>query len=128
MPKTSRKTKQKEQIKDAARGFNRFFSAEDLYSKAKKKNDAIGIATVYRSLKDLDKHGDVHSYICGKRRLYSTENSNHCHFICHKCGRTEHFKLKKIDFIKFGEIGQACHFQVDVHGICKKCLESAKSQ
>ena len=126
MSKVSRKTKQKEQIKKAAKGFTGFFSAEELYSKVKKKNKTIGIATVYRSLRDLDKSGDVHRYLCGTRRLYSTESGNHCHFICHKCGRTEHFKLNKVDFLKEVNIGQVCHFQIDVHGVCKKCLESSK--
>jgi Fur family transcriptional regulator, ferric uptake regulator len=123
MSKVSRKTKQKEQIRDVVLANDGFFSAEELYSNVKRKNKTIGIATVYRSLKDLDHKGEVHCYICGKRKLYTTENGNHCHFICHKCGRTEHFILKKVDFLRELKMGQACHFQVDIHGICRKCME-----
>jgi Fe2+ or Zn2+ uptake regulation protein len=127
MSKKSRQTKQKEQIEMAISCFNGLFTAEDLLDSVRKGNKTIGIATVYRLLKSLDRQGKVHSYLCSRQKLYSRYNENHCHFICHRCGRTEHLELKKLDFIKLDTgLGQACHFQLDIHGVCKKCLENSK--
>jgi len=124
MPRKTRNTKQKEVIEAAAKSMGGFFTADELFSKTSAKEKGIGIATVYRSLNKLDSEGKVHSYSCGKGRIYSVGGENHCHFICHRCGNSEHFELKNIDFLKNVDAGQACHFQVDVHGICKKCLKA----
>ncbi len=125
MPKKSRKTRQKEQIEAAAEAFGRFFTADELHERIS-RDGRIGIATVYRSLKSLNRRGKLHCYVCGKRRIYSKDKSSHCHFICRKCGRIAHFEPGKIDFISGMDIGQPCHFQLDVHGVCRACLEKGR--
>ena len=102
--------------------YKTFFTGEELFNKVKTKDDKLGIATVYRFLKYLRDKGKLHSYICNRKILYSKEKSNHCHFICEKCNKVQHFNLKKIDFIK-KELGNACHFQVDITGTCAQCLK-----
>jgi len=127
MGNKSRNTRQKEAIEAIAKNMEGFFTTEDLFLRVKSKERGIGVATVYRSLKRLGTEGAIHSYSCGRRRIYSTEAGNHCHFICSRCGKTDHFSLKNIDFIKNSVRGKACHFQVDVHGICEKCMRAEAS-
>jgi Fur family transcriptional regulator, ferric uptake regulator len=97
--KKSRKTKQKELIQSEISQLTSFFTAEELYENIKKKDATIGIATVYRFLKELRKRKELHSYICERKMIYSHDENNHCHFICQKCEKITHFTIDKIDFL-----------------------------
>lgn len=125
--KKSRKTKQKELIQIEIASLKSFFTADELYENIKKKDVTIGIATVYRFLKDLRKRKELHSYVCDRKMIYSHNEDNHCHFICQKCDVVTHFTIDKIDFLKKQINGDICHFQIDVHGICNDCLEKEKT-
>ena len=123
MEKKSRKTKQKELMQSEILKFTSFFTADELYNKIKEKDHNIGIATVYRFLKDLRRKKELHSYICNRKMIYSREKNNHCHFICQRCNQITHFSIDKIDFLKTKIKGYICHFQIDVYGICEECLK-----
>lgn len=128
MVKQSRKTKQKELIRSEISRFASLFTADELYDRIKKKDNTIGIATVYRFLKDLRKKKELHSYVCDRKMIYSREKNNHCHFICQKCESVTHFNIDKIDFLQTKIKGEICHFQIDVHGVCETCLNQEKNQ
>lgn len=128
MVKQSRKTKQKELIRSEISTFPTLFTADELYDRIKKKDNTIGIATVYRFLKDLRKKKELHSYLCDRKMIYSREKNNHCHFICQKCESVTHFNIDKIDFLQTKIKGEICHFQIDVHGVCETCLNQEKNQ
>ena len=123
MVKRLRKTKQKELIQAEINAFASLFTAEELFKKVRKKDADIGIATIYRFLKDLRKERELHSYICDRRMIYSKQNNSHCHFTCQKCERVTHFDIEKVDFLKRKIKGDICHFQIDVYGICEECLQ-----
>ncbi len=126
MVKKSRKTKQKELIQSEISTFTSLFTADELFDKIKKKDDTIGIATVYRFLKDLRKKKELHSYVCERKMIYSKDKNNHCHFICQRCEKITHFNIEKIDFLQTKIKGEICHFQIDVYGICDECLTHNK--
>ena len=86
MTKTSRKTKQKDLINKEINKFKTFFKAEDLYKKIRTIDKNIGLATIYRALKELRKNKKIHSYTCENKLVYSKENKSHCHFICEETG------------------------------------------
>ncbi len=121
MKKLSRQTKQKAIVERHILNFKTFFTAEELYSQIIKEDAKIGIATIYRFLKDLRKKGLLHSYTCNRKILYSAKQKSHCHFTCEKCSQISHFDIKKIDFIKEKAYGDVCHFQLDITGICNNC-------
>ena len=125
MPKKSRNTIQKELLEEYTNKMPPFFTADTLFSKVKNKN--IGIATVYRFLKQKTKQHLLHSYICEKKTVYSKQKTNHCHFTCQICKRSFHFDTKNIDFLKKDLDAQICHFQIDVTGVCKECLKKNNS-
>ena len=117
-----RATQQKQLIMAEIITFNSFFNAEELYSKVSKKKPRIGIATIYRFLNDLTKNGEIHSFLCNRKTLYSNSKKNHCHFTCERCGERKHLNIKKLDFLNEQVEGELCHFQIDITGVCKKCL------
>jgi len=124
MIKKSRKTKQKEIIEESASKIDGFFTAEDLFKTVKKKDFNVGIATVYRVLKDLKEKNKVHSYNCNRKALYSNKKISHCHYICERTGKITHFNIDSLDFLK--EIqdkipGTISSFQLEIRGTCEKC-------
>ena len=114
-----RLTNQKMILLERINTFNSFFSAEAIYQTVKEKN--VGLATVYRFLKSLEEKGEVHSYLCNNRKIYSRKKDNHIHFTCEKCNLIKHLTAKNVDFLQEITDGQVCHFQIDVAGICKNC-------
>lgn len=117
----SRNTKQKKLISTEIKSFNRFFNADELYDRIRKKDKKIGIATIYRALRYLKKNNELCSYVCERKIIYSKDNRSHCHFICDKCNKIEHINLNRLDFLKKYIHGELCYVQIDVSGICEKC-------
>jgi Fur family transcriptional regulator, ferric uptake regulator len=115
-------TKQKQDLYDVINTFSSFFNAEDLHEKVSEKNKKIGLATVYRFLKTQEEQGTIHSFLCDNRKIYSISNKNHVHFTCEPCGKKQHITAKKLDFLKTAVPGKVCHFQIDISGICEKCI------
>lgn len=126
MTKETRITKQKRILDEELIKFKTFFTADELFEKVQKSDSNIGIATVYRFLKDKASKAQLHSYYCDRRQIYSIQNNSHCHFICKHCGKTTHINIKDIYSIKKNLDGKVCHFQIDIHGICKECINLEK--
>jgi|TARA_Y100000294_G_C8541815_1_gene331519 Fur family ferric uptake transcriptional regulator len=123
MPRKSRNTKQKELINKEIRKIKDFFTAEDLYNIVKKKYPVVGLATIYRFMKDLRKNKKIHAYICNNKLLYSKDNKSHCHFVCEETGKVVHFDVDSLDFLKNKIPGSISSFQIEVKGKCEECLK-----
>ena len=119
-----RSTQQKKILRESVVAFNSFFNAEEVYTKV--RTHKVGIATVYRFLKNMEEQGELHSFLCNRRTIYSTNKNNHCHFTCEKCGKVKHLPAKNLDFLPVGIEGEVCHIQIDVTGICKECKGKRK--
>ncbi|MGV8141885.1 MAG: transcriptional repressor [Candidatus Woesearchaeota archaeon] len=119
----SRITRQKELLQRELDCMTGFFSAEEFHSLSLHKMPNLGIATIYRFLNEKSKNRQLHSYYCDKRTVYSNSKNNHCHYVCQNCGEKRHIEIKNIDSIKKSITGTICHFQIDVYGICDKCLK-----
>ena len=122
-----RTTIQKRLLNEEVKKQNTFFNAEDIYNKILIRHPTIGIATVYRFLKQLEEKGEIHSFLCENRKIYSLGKKNHAHFTCEKCNEIKHIIVKKVDFLKESIEGELCHLQIDATGICKKCLKKISS-
>jgi Fe2+ or Zn2+ uptake regulation protein len=121
MGKQNRTTRQKEAIVEELKKIESFFSAEDLYEKVKQKEKNIGIATIYRFLNESKDKGEIFTYTCNRRKIYSIGKKSHCHFECEKTGKVIHFDVDNIDFLKNKIPGIITSFQLEVKGICKDC-------
>lgn len=123
MAREKRITRQKRIIEEELPKFKTFFTADELLEKVQLIDKKIGIATIYRYLKENATKKHIHSYFCDRRQIYSTQNNSHCHYTCQVCGKKEHVKIKDIGSIKKNIKGTICHFQIDVVGVCEDCLK-----
>lgn len=121
MPRKSRNTKQKEIIDSEIDKFQEFFTVEELYDRIKVKHSEIGLATVYRFMKQLRDEKRVFTYTCNNKLLYSKNKKSHCHFICEESGKVIHFDIDTLDFLKDKIPGSITSFQIEVRGKCKDC-------
>lgn len=121
MGRKSRNTHQKEIIGEDILAEKDFFSAEELHRRAQKRDKQIGIATVYRFLREAKETDNIYAYECEGRTVYSTTKKDHCHFVCKKCGKTVHFNVSSIDFLKKKLDCDVTQFQILVEGFCKNC-------
>jgi Fur family transcriptional regulator, ferric uptake regulator len=111
----SRNTKQKQIIQTQINAMTEFFSAEELYDQIKEKDPSIGLATIYRNLKTLQKTNEIHTYTCDRRQVYA-KTHNHCHFIDEETGQTIHFEIDSLDFLKNKLPGKITSFQIEIRG------------
>lgn len=123
---SKRLTAQKSLLQQELDHSTTLFDAEELYAKAVTKNPALGIATVYRFLRECVEQGKIHSYSCGRKTIYSTSKNNHSHFRCEKCGLVQHIGVKKLDFLPLALRNTVCHLQIDITGICISCQAKNK--
>ena len=121
MGRQNRNTKQKMLISQELHKIDSFFNAEDLYNKAKKKDKEIGMATIYRFLNEAKNKGELYTYTCDRKTIYSKGKKSHCHFECEKTGKIIHFEIDNIDFLKDKIPGTITSFQLEVKGVCNTC-------
>ena len=126
MPK--RTTRQKELLKKELKDKKTFFTAEEFYNSIQKKEQKIGIATIYRFLKEQEEKKNIHKYICNRKTLYSLEEKTHAHFYCEECKKEKHLNIKQVDFLKNEVSEEICHFQLNITGICKECKKTIKEK
>jgi len=124
MKRKYRNTRQKELIEQIINSMNSFFTAEDIHKLTKKKENNIGIATIYRFLNSLKNENKLYSYVCDRKTLYSKEKNSHCHYTCEKTGKVIHFNIDNLEFLK--EIkkkipGNIRSIQLEIRGICNDC-------
>jgi Fe2+ or Zn2+ uptake regulation protein len=127
MGRQNRTTRQKEEIAKELEKIDSFFSAEDLYEKINKVDKNLGMATIYRYLKEANDAGDLFAYTCNRRTVYSKGKKSHCHFECEKTGKIIHFEIDNIDFLKDKIPGTITSFQLEVKGVCNNCELSSVS-
>jgi Fur family ferric uptake transcriptional regulator len=115
-------------------------SAEDIYIKVHKKNPAIGITTVYRTLELLVNLGAVHKFEFGEgKSRYEIIHElhtlgHHHHLICLNCKRIinyNDFLEEELELIKKTEmaLSKKHKFKINNHviefyGICTECQRS----
>lgn len=126
-------TKQKESILKFLVNSKQHFNAEEIYAKVKESN--IGLATVYRSLKEFSKLGivkviNVNGINYYEMKIFS-RNPLHIHFKCSKCNDIIDIDDKELNFqyVKLNE-KIALNNNLDIYdvnimftGLCSKCRE-----
>lgn len=106
----------------------RHLAVEDLYNIAKKKDQSIGQATVFRTLKLLRAAGIAKEVNLGDgktRYEHKYGHQHHDHLICLECGRFIEAVDSKIEELQ-NELCKSHDFKphrhkMEIFGICKKC-------
>lgn len=105
-----------------------FVSAQTLHGILKDDGNAVGLATVYRTLASLAKSGDADTLQSPEGealyRACETE-SHHHHLICRSCGKT--VELEAADVEAWARSAAAKHgfreaeHVIDIFGTCADC-------
>lgn len=126
------KTKQKKIILEYLKGnSNKQLSAQEIYHELSKKENKIGLTTVYRNLEKLENEGLIKKYFSSNfdeslfQYLGEIECRNHYHLKCEKCMKVIHLSdIRTRELKKFFDT--KCKFNLDINdvilnGTCEKC-------
>ena len=121
-----RNTSQKEIIFEYLQSVKTHPSAEDVYSKVKRKLPRVSLGTVYRILKNFKEEGKAQEIPAGGISHFDANISSHAHFICQDCNRVfdvfegicENCGIVKSKKTKVGKIE---NYRVNFYGYCKNC-------
>jgi Fur family ferric uptake transcriptional regulator len=123
-----RSTKQREQIVDVFFSQPDHVSIEELLSRVRERDPAIGYATVYRTLKLLTECGVAHERKFGDgltRYELADDEAHHDHLICVECQRIVEFEEPRVETLQ-EEIASKHGFVVrshkhELYGVCPDC-------
>ena len=106
----------------------RHLTVEELSRKVRARNRDIGAATVYRTLKLLDRLGYAKKldFGDGVARYESSLIAHHDHMVCTGCGKVSEFEEPRIESLQ-EEVARRHGFSPTMHrlaiyGICRGCL------
>ena len=85
-----RPTRQRRAVIEAMASFDDFRSAQEIHDLLTRRGDAVGLATVYRTLQLLADAGEVDLLRTeGGETIYRRcSDSHHHHLVCRSCGAT----------------------------------------
>ncbi len=102
------------------------YSAEDLHNMLAKSQNNIGLATVYRTLVQLEAAGLIlrHSFLDGVA-VYEINDGDHGHVVCVQCGNISEFDDQVIN-AQQAALAQDLQiknvrFSHTIYGICRNC-------
>ncbi len=124
-----RKTSQREAIRNALARAGRPLGPAELHAAALQKLPRLGIATVYRAIKDLLAAGELASVeIPGQPLRYEPAGSaHHHHFHCRGCNRTYCLGActAALDGLTPAGFRLEGH-EISLHGLCRNCAAGKK--
>jgi Fur family transcriptional regulator, ferric uptake regulator len=103
-------------------------SLDELVSIVRKRAPAIGMATIYRTMKLLEEAGlaERHDFQDGASRYEPTAGrKHHDHLICRGCGFIREFESEALEALQT-EIARSFGFSITAHqhvmyGLCRDC-------
>lgn len=124
------RTRQKELIDHAIKNSENEFTIKELFTKVNKKDQTIGLTTVYRTVNNLVKTHTLSKNMGadGMLRYRVTKKCNHaghCILKCESCGKLTHADCNELDTLS-KHFKTKHHFEIDqkditIYGICDKC-------
>ncbi len=127
-----RVTPQRLLVVDAVFG-NRHFNVDELYRTVRERDDSIGYATVWRTLKLLERYGLVScsKFHDGTARYeaHVAEAEHHDHMICTRCRCIVEFENDAIEALQ-RQIAASHGFvltshRMDLYGLCPRCQSTS---
>ena len=127
-----RVTSQRMAILEASFGQHEHFTAEQLLAQARRIDDSVSRATVYRTLKLLAECGVALERRFGDgltRYELADEESHHDHLICVECDKILEFEEARIEALqeeianKYGYILKS--HKHEMYGVCPECQAKA---
>ena len=104
------------------------YSAQDLHKELEKQQQRVGLATIYRALKVLQKCGKVQMRsLPNGEAVYSLASAHRHYLTCVNCGISMPLMNCPVHKLE-QELAQTQEFQVfyhtlEVFGLCQNCIE-----
>ena len=102
-------------------------NAETVFNAVKKEIPSITLATVYRNLNKLAKHGEILRLEINGEFRFDADIGLHQHGICRNCKNMFDFFNEKISKNALKNLNseefEADSVSIKFHGLCKKCKE-----
>ncbi|KPC59232.1 Fur family transcriptional regulator [Streptomyces chattanoogensis] len=129
----ARRTRQRTAVLQALVGFRDFISAQALCALLTEAGVSVGLSTVYRTLRDLERAGrlDVVRDETGERLYRERPEDGHRHYlICRCCGRSRAVDTEVVEAWA-DRIGEHTGFTdvehtLELTGVCAGCAPSAQ--
>jgi Fur family ferric uptake transcriptional regulator len=123
-----RPTKQRRVIAEAL-FHHRHFNVDELHRAVRNEDASVGYATVYRTVKLLERVGLVTASQFGdgtaRYEIAAGDDDHHDHLICTRCGTIIEFEMAAIEDLQ-REVAHAHGFRLTAHrldlfGLCARC-------
>ena len=122
-----RPTRQRTAVVDALASFSDFRSAQEINELLGRRGEAVGLATVYRTLQRLAEAGDVDQLRTeeGEAIYRRCSDTHHHHLVCRSCGATVEVEgpaVERWTQAMAGEHGYAdVSHTLEIFGTCPGC-------
>ncbi len=125
-----RLTKQRETILESFLSIESHVSAEELYRETVKKDPAIGLATIYRTINLLCRCGLAQQRDFGDgetRYEHLFNHKHHDHLVCTSCGKIAEFENTEIEKLQ-AKVAKSHGFEayshkLELYGLCEACKQ-----
>lgn len=132
-PVRQRSTRQRAAVSAALDAVEDFLSAQELHEVLKKRQENVGLTTVYRTLAGLAESGDVDVVLTadGEALYRRCSEGHHHHLVCRRCGfavevegpAVERWADKTATENGFTEVSHT----VEIFGLCPTCSRRRKA-
>ena len=120
------RTRSQDRILKLLKSLKRALSAQDIYMELRKRNQTIGLATVYRSLEALKLEGAIQGRtLASGESLYSLAQEDKHHLTCLQCGASIPIDQCPVHDLET-QLNQDYQFKIYYHtleffGLCTQC-------
>ena len=126
-PAGLRPTRQRRAVAEAIASFDDFRSAQEIHELLGRRGEAVGLATVYRTLQRLADAGEIDRLLTeGGEAIYrACSRTHHHHLVCRACGSTVEIQGSQVE--KWAaEVARKHGFTevthtVEIFGLCSRC-------
>lgn len=130
-PAGLRPTRQRRAVTEAIASFDDFRSAQEIHELLGRRGEAVGLATVYRTLQRLADAGEIDRLLTeGGEAIYrACSRTHHHHLVCRDCGRTVEVEGPTVErwtrsIAAEHGYGQVSH-TLEIFGTCPSCAGAA---
>ena len=123
-------TRQRDQVAQTVFQSEEHISVEEIIRRLRDQGEAVGTATVYRTLELLVESGLVRAHDFGegfKRYEPMLAQAHHEHLICERCGRVVEFQNERLErmlpIIADEHAFQHRRHRVEIYGVCRECRQ-----
>jgi Fur family ferric uptake transcriptional regulator len=121
-------TRQRDLVAEAVFLSDDHLSVDQIQRQLNERGEAVGLATIYRTLDVLVRSGLVRAHDFGqgfKRYEPMPAQAHHEHLICVRCGRVDEFSNERLERM-LPTIADEHNFlhqrhRVEVYGVCQDC-------